>query len=298
MCVIWECPLKWATPPKSLVFWSTSRAEQRKQLANLVTPDSILIHMPHRTIHLPISESHERWGRSRTRILRQVAACSLMIWTPQQEVSIAMACHDPFALCVRSWTLNRALTFLKEQQLSLKSGNMVIVCDPFFCWCCLFLLVSLLNLFLYSTLFHCLQMQLRGMTMSCWWNPMLRSPESHHRYFAPALLTQVGQPRAAVDAAELQLHVETVETCWNLKPPTFTVSIWNIMKSTNQLTSSHQPGINQIWFSQVLSAYWIFWRSIKSPASLMPESSRSSKQPLLQLTAWFSIVQNPEAFRI
>lgn len=157
MCVIWECPLKWATPPKSLVFWSTSRAEQRKQLANLVTPDSILIHMPHRTIHLPISESHERWGRSRTRILRQVAACSLMIWTPQQEVSIAMACHDPFALCVRSWTLNRALTFLKEQQLSLKSGNMVIVCDPFFCWCCLFLLVSLLNLFLYSTLFHCLR---------------------------------------------------------------------------------------------------------------------------------------------
>ena len=112
----------------------------------------------------------------------------------------------------------------------------------FFCWCCLFLLVSLLNLFLYSTLFHCLQMQLRGMTMSCWWNPMLRSPESHHRYFASALLTQVGQPRAAaVDAAELVIiWLLYGWDCWNLKPPTFTRFH---MKSSNQLTSSHQPGI-------------------------------------------------------
>ena len=73
------------------------------------------------------------------------------------------------------------------------------------------------------SLFHFIPLptQLRGMMMSCWWNPMLRSPESHHRYFASALLTQVGQPRAAaVDAAELVIiwliygyyMVETVET--------------------------------------------------------------------------------------
>ena len=88
----------------------------------------------------------------------------------------------------------------------------------------------MLTLFVYVSffvesfsLFHFIPLptQLQGMTMSCWWNPMLRSPESHHRSFASALLTQVGQPRAAaVDAAELVIiwliygyyMVETVET--------------------------------------------------------------------------------------
>ena len=102
MGMIWECPLKCVTPqspPKSLVFWSISRAEHKKQLANLVAPDSILIRRHHRTIHLPITFQSQRNqmkdGVVPLRILRQVAACSLKNTATRSEHCYGV----PWSLC-------------------------------------------------------------------------------------------------------------------------------------------------------------------------------------------------------
>ena len=203
--MIWECPLKWATPPKSLVFWST-RAEQRKQLANLVTPDSILIRMPHSWPYIFQSRNHMKDGVVQGHWEYWEYWDKLQLVHDLNTATRSEHCYGvPWSLCFMCEIVDveSSLDLFERTTIESQIRKYGDCMWSFLCWRCLFMLVSLLNLFLYSTLFHCLRSskgwRCRAGGIRCW---------DHRSHtigpFASALLTQVGQPRAAaVDAAEL-----------------------------------------------------------------------------------------------